>query len=567
MATLLSLNVGKPKDVSWSGRTVHTGIWKAPVEGPRMVRRLNIDGDGQGDLQGHGGEMRAVLVYQADSYAYWRRHFGRDDLEFGHFGENFTVDGLSDDEVCIGDRYRIGDAEFEVTQPRVTCYRVGMRLGEPSMPSLLVSHHRPGFYLRVITEGEVRAGDEITRVRTGPGALSVAAIDALLYLPDRDPEMIRTALTIEALSPGWQQSFRELAETAGAPGAAAPKPGQEPSGWPGFRRLRVTRIVPESSTVDSIYFVPADGGPLPPARAGQYLTVRVSDAPAPPPVRSYSLSSAPGAESYRISVKREVHGLVSNYLHTRLRPGALLEAAAPRGDFVLDTASERTVVLVSAGIGATPVLAMLHHLAAAKSIRPVWWLHTTRSPDQHAFADEVRELLAALPDAHEHVFYTAPADPRRAPVPSATYGRLTADALAGLGLPADADAYLCGPDAFMTDLRTAFGDLGVPGERVHSELFGTLASINPGVSGASTAAPHQPPGKPAPARWSPSPAAACPPRGHRGTARCSNWPKPATCPPAGRAATASATPAPPRCCPGRRATPRNRSNPRRPVIC
>src|ERR687884_144352 len=111
-------------------------------------RRLNIDGDGQGDLAGHGGEQRAVFVYQLDSYRYWRRFLGRDDFTYGQFGENFTVEGLPDDEVCIGDRYRIGGALFEVTQPRVTCYRVGLRMDEPRMASLLVARQRPGFYFR-----------------------------------------------------------------------------------------------------------------------------------------------------------------------------------------------------------------------------------------------------------------------------------------------------------------------------------------------------------------------------------------------------------------------------------
>ena len=131
---LLSVNVGLPKNVAWQGKTVYTGVWKHPVDGPAMVRRLNIDGDGQGDLAGHGGEQRAVLVYQAGSYRHWQQHLGRDDLGYGAFGENLTVDGLADDEVCIGDRYRIGGAEFEVTQPRVTCYRVGLRLGDRSCP-------------------------------------------------------------------------------------------------------------------------------------------------------------------------------------------------------------------------------------------------------------------------------------------------------------------------------------------------------------------------------------------------------------------------------------------------
>src|SRR5580698_8838816 len=133
MARLLSLNVGLPRDVAWQGRTVHTGIWKEPVQGRRIARRLNIDGDGQGDLAVHGGEHRAVFVYQIESYRYWQSQLGRTDFTYGEFGENFTVEGLSDDEVCIGDRYRAGSALFEVTQPRVTCYRLGIRMNEPRM--------------------------------------------------------------------------------------------------------------------------------------------------------------------------------------------------------------------------------------------------------------------------------------------------------------------------------------------------------------------------------------------------------------------------------------------------
>ena len=205
MPVLVSVNVGLPKDVPWQGKTVYTGVWKHPVPGPAMVRRLNIDGDGQGDLAGHGGEQRAVLVYQLESYRHWQQHFGRDDFSYGQFGENLTVDGLPDDEVCIGDRYRIGEAEFEVTQPRVTCYRVGLRLGEPELPALLVSHHRPGFYMRVITEGHIQAGDAIVKTRTGPDALTVADTDALLYLPGRDQAKLRAAVQIPALSPGWQR--------------------------------------------------------------------------------------------------------------------------------------------------------------------------------------------------------------------------------------------------------------------------------------------------------------------------------------------------------------------------
>ena len=243
--TLLSVNVGLPKDVSWQGRTVFTGVFKNPVTGPRRVRRLNVDGDGQGDLTGHGGEQRAVFVYQMDSYRYWERELGRHDFVYGQFGENFTVEGLRDDEVCIGDRYRIGRATFEVTQPRVTCYRVGIRMNDPQIPALLVSRHRPGFYFRVLEEGEVQAGDEIIKLSTGPEQMPVAEVDGLLYLPGHGRQELLRALRIPALSPGWQASFRALLDqdpASGNAGLGAPSP---PPAWLGFRTLAVTAITHE----------------------------------------------------------------------------------------------------------------------------------------------------------------------------------------------------------------------------------------------------------------------------------------------------------------------------------
>jgi ferredoxin-NADP reductase/MOSC domain-containing protein YiiM len=477
------VNVGLPKDVPWRGKTVCTGAWKSPVDGPVLARRLNLDGDGQGDLAGHGGEQRAVLVYQLGSYRHWRQHFARDDFAYGAFGENLTVDGLDDDQVCIGDRYRIGTAEFEVTQPRVTCYRVGLRLGEPQMAALLVAHHRPGFYMRVITQGHIQAGDAIVKTRTGPGALSVADTDALLYLPGPSQGKLRVAVQIPALSPGWQESFLDMLDRP------SPPPGPA---WPGFRKLRVTKVAREDATVCSIYLAAADGSPLPTARAGQYLTLRITGAGTPAPVRSYSLSSAPGAGTYRISVKQEPHGTASSWLNQHLAAGALLEVAAPRGEFTLD-AGTGPVLLIAAGIGVTPVLAMLHQLAAARSEREVWWLYGARGPAQHPFAAEARQLLASLPHAREHIYYSAATAAERRDAHAAA-GQLTKDKLAALGIPANASAYICGPASFMTDLRDALTALGVNAANIHTELFAALPTINPGLTGRHPVAPHQPPG-------------------------------------------------------------------------
>jgi ferredoxin-NADP reductase/MOSC domain-containing protein YiiM/ferredoxin len=482
-ARLLSVNVGGPRDVAWEGKTVRTAIWKEAVTGPRMVRRINIDGDDQADRLAHGGEHRAVFVYQADSYRYWERELGRDDFSYGQFGENFTVDGLADDEVCIGDRYRIGEALFEVTQPRVTCYRVGIRMNEPAMPSLLVAHHRPGFYLRVLEEGPVQAGDAIAKVAEGPERLTVAEVDALLYLPGKSRALLERALRVPALSDGWQGSFRELlATTAAAPPA-----------WAGFRPMRVTEIRRESATISSFRLVPAgDAAGRPEAAAGQYLTVRVrTGADTPPLTRSYSLSELPGERGYRVSVKRD--GAASRWLHDRLRVGDMLDVAAPRGGFVLREGT-RPVVLVSAGVGATPVLAMLAALARDRTPRPVWWLHGARNGEEHAFAAEADALLAGLPDAHRVVAYSRPgaADTRGAAYDVA--GHLDLATIEDAGVPADADYYLCGPEAFMQAMADALAARGVQPDRIATEAFGAVPVHTSGIVSAGARAPHAPDG-------------------------------------------------------------------------
>lgn len=496
LARLVSLNVGMPQDVAWQGRTVRTGIWKTPVSGPRMVHRFNVAGDGQGDLGGHGGEQRAVLVYQLDSYRHWQRALSRQEIEYGLFGENFTVEGLGDDQVCIGDRYRVGQAQFEVTQPRVTCFRVGMRTGEPRMAALMVAAHRPGFYLRVITEGHVQAGDEIVRTQRGRHALSVAALDALLYLPDRDTALLRQSLDEPALSPGWRRSFTELLAAAEAGPTGGPEVVQGP-GWAGFRPLRVTRRAAETADVTSFHLQAPDASRLPIPRPGQYLTLRLPGAGDPPPVRSYSLSGAACPDTYRISVKREPRGLVSAYLHTAIQVGSIIDVAAPRGEFVLGD-EIGPVLLVSAGIGLTPVLAMLHHLAAVPHPGKVWWIHVTRDARSHAFAQEAMTALARLPESHCAVFHTAifhtAGDPKAGAVPGVVRGRPTRESLARLGIPADASAYLCGPASFMADLHGLLVESGLAGSRIHTELFGARAPINPGVVGARALAPHQPAG-------------------------------------------------------------------------
>ena len=416
-------------------------------------------------------------------------------------GENFTVDGLPDAEVCIGDHYRIGGALFEVTQPRVTCYRLGIRMNEPQMPALVVAHHRPGFYFRVLDEGEIEAGDEILKVLAGPEHLTVAEIDALLYLPGREKGGLERALRIPALSAGWRSSFETLLEhesqggsTAGNP-ALAPATGPPPA-WVGFRPLRVGNKRRESMNVTSLMLEPSDGHPLVAAAPGQFIVLRLKPAPgAPALLRSYSLSGEPSAERWRLSIKREPNGAAGAYVDAVLKVGDVIDASAPRGSFTLGQ-GEGPVILLSAGIGLTPVLAMLHALAVSGSRREIWWVHGARNGAEHAFAAEARAILKSLPGGHSHICYSAPGAGDRLAVDFDGPGRLDVQVLKELGAPREAEFYLCGPAAFMSGLTADLMNWGVSAERLHSENFGAGPALTPGVVAAPARAPH-PPDRPA----------------------------------------------------------------------
>jgi ferredoxin-NADP reductase/MOSC domain-containing protein YiiM/ferredoxin len=498
VARLLSVNVGLPREIEWKGRAVRTGIWKEPVPERCWAGRLNLAGDGQGDLAGHGGEQRAVFVYQIESYRHWQAQLKRTDFAYGQFGENFTVKGLADSSVCIGDRYRIGSALFEVTQPRVTCYRVGIRTNEPRMPALLTSSGRPGFYFRVLEEGTVGAGDDIVKVGEASERMTVVEINALLYSTHHPRDRLERALRIDALSPGWRRSFEAMLRGPST-GAISGNAGLAPAAAahpvaPGFRPLTVTAIERASADVLSLTLtLPGTNGErLQAALPGQYVALRL---PRPtggaPLIRSYSLSGAASTERYRISVKIEPGGAAGSYLQNHVHVGDTLEVSAPRGNFVLQP-GDGPVVLLSAGIGVTPVLAMLHALVASGSTRHVWWLHGARDHQHHAFADEARELVYALVHGRSYVCYSQPDPGERIGEDVDAKGHLSRMALDELGVPREADFYLCGPPRFLSDMKTALTGLSDTPDRIHTETFNGREALTPGIAVGTLRAPHLP---------------------------------------------------------------------------
>jgi ferredoxin-NADP reductase/MOSC domain-containing protein YiiM/ferredoxin len=493
MARLLSVNVGLPRDIAWKGKTVHTGIWKVPVQGRLRARRLNLDGDGQGDLASHGGEHRAVFVYQIESYRYWQVELGRSDFVYGQFGENFTVEDLPDDGVYVGDRYRIGRALFEVTQPRVTCYRVGIRMNEPRMAAFLTSSGRPGFYFRVLEEGDVGAGDEIVKVEEGEARMSIAEVNALLYSPQHPHDRLERASRIAALSPGWRSSFTALlASRSDGNAGLAPASAAHPAA-PGFWPLKVIMIGQESADVVSLTMQRPDGEPLPEALPGQYVVLRLRpSAGAAPIFRSYSLSGPASTDRYRISVKIEPNGVGGAYLRDHVRAGDNLEVSSPRGSFVLQS-GDRPVALLSAGIGATPVLAMLYAMQSARSTRPVLWLHAARDGSHLPFAAEVRRLVSDLGRGRAYVCFSQPEVADRLGTDFDAVGRLSRAMFDNVGLIPDTDVYLCGPSRFMADMRAALTEFGVKPDHIHVEIFNGGESSTPGIAGGVMKTPHRPP--------------------------------------------------------------------------
>jgi len=483
---VVSVNVSMPRTVDHQGRQVSTGIYDEPVTGRVMVRKLNVDGDGQADLTVHGGANKAVYVYDLGNLNFWRQKLGRVDLGYGHFGENFTVEGMPDDRIHIGDVFRIGGALLEVTQPRLPCFKLEMKMDMPGFSRQFITSGRLGFYFRVIEEGEVGTGDPIELVQTGLEKITVWEMAQLYYFDYNNREKIRRLLQIPALPPDWIRAFEEILASAGERGKKRKTPERA---WKGFRNFIVDKKVPESQTITSYYLVPEDGEPLPVYMPGQFLTFRLSIPGHPKPViRNYSLSESPShPEYYRVTIKREPHPEEpevmsgSNYFHDLVEPGTRLQVAASRGDFFLNPQEETPVVLISGGVGLTPLISMLNAIVDSGKNRPTWFIHGTRNGIHHAMCKHMRRVAAENDNITVHIRYS---QPRPEDVEGRDYdsiGHLNVDLLIELLPNKDMDFYLCGPPPFMNSMLKELWGWGVAESRIRFELFGPAALLQEGT--------------------------------------------------------------------------------------
>jgi ferredoxin-NADP reductase/MOSC domain-containing protein YiiM/predicted pyridoxine 5'-phosphate oxidase superfamily flavin-nucleotide-binding protein len=472
---LLSVNLSLPKDIVHDGKTVSTGIFKKPVEGRVKLCRLNLDGDGQADLWGHGGAFRAIYVYTVENYKYWANELGRSDFTHGQYGENFTVEGMLEDDICIGDVFRVGGALVEVTQPRIPCYKLAIRMGIDGFQNQFLKSGRVGFYCRILEEGEVGAGDFLELVHRESNGMTVREVSDLLFFDKSNLDGTEQALSIPALSHGWKGSFEERLSKA------------EDSARKGFRTFVVERRVPESGTISSFYLVPEDGAPLDEFLPGQFLTFKLTIPGQPKSViRTYSLSDSPNRDYYRVSIKREPAppdqldappGLSSNYFHDHLEVGAKLSVGPPRGKFYLDRNSERSVVLLSGGVGLTPMISMMNELAQGDHRRQVWFIHGVRNSREHAMGEHVRCMVRENDNVNAHIRYSDPSPDDTEVCNYDSTGRIDIALLKQVLPFDDYEFYLCGPPPFMKSLYCGLLSLGVAETRIHYEFFGPASLL------------------------------------------------------------------------------------------
>ncbi len=484
---ILSVNVSLPKEVPYNGKTITTGIFKEPIDGRVMVHTLNIEGDGQADLKVHGGHDMAVYAYPVEHYSFWENELGRRGFPYGQFGENLTIAGITEAEAHVGDTFRVGSALLQVTQPRIPCYKLALRMSEGmDFPKRFQESGRVGFYLRVLEEGEIGAGDTIERVDTDTRSVTIAEFISIYLHETHEPESLKRVLASRDLGDAWRVYLEKMLEKA--------TPVLSASSWNGYRTFVVDRKVPESETITSFYLVPEDGQTLPPFKPGQFLTFRLEiPGQSTPVTRTYTISDCPNPDYYRLSIKREMPpthrpdaapGLSSNYFHDDVETGTKLCVKAPRGEFWLDPVDDTPVVLLSGGVGVTPMISMLNAIVAAESKRPVWFVHGTRNGYEHALGAHVRRLAAEHDNIHLHVRYSQPGSKDVQGQDYDGVGHVDVDLLQQLLPPAAYDFYLCGPTPFMRSLYNGLLDWGVAEGRIHYEFFGPAAALKKGAEHA-----------------------------------------------------------------------------------
>ena len=468
---VLSLNVGQPRLVTYRGMSFKTGIFKDATDTPLTLKKLNFAGDGQADLSAHGGVDKAVYCYPIEHYAFWENEIGRAGLPMGQFGENVTTEGLLESELRIGDFLRVGTAVLQVSEPRVPCYKLVMRMAAGGDFAVrFLAANRTGFYCRVIEEGVIGASDTITLLSSDHSSPMVSEVFAATQFADRDPVELRRVLKARDISVKWRSRVRRMID--------AEVHRRMPAAWTEPVPFAVDDVVRDTPDVRSVWLRPVDGRPLPDMLPGQYLTLVWADGL----TRTYSLSAADSHERYRITVKQQSNadgnpGLGSGRIGA-LHPGDILGVLPPRGSFHPDVDDDTPLVLACAGIGATPIMTMLDRVTR-DSGRKVFAAFGMRRPEEHPLAAELGQLVEQRQGIEVMLAYTRHDGTPIAGLPASKLGRLAAADLMPHAADPLAEIFLCGPGDFIRQMHDGLVAAGVDSPRIRYESFGpsTLSPV------------------------------------------------------------------------------------------
>jgi ferredoxin-NADP reductase/MOSC domain-containing protein YiiM len=468
-ARIKGIFVGRSAALGEGG--VPSGFVKKRVSGAVPASFTGFQGDEQADLRVHGGPDMAIYAYATSHYELWQSEFPEHSELWGGgaLGENLEIDGWDETCVCVGDVVQLGDTVLQVTRPRKPCFKLALRFNDVRLPRRLVETGRCGWYYRVLKTGAIAEGDEAVLVRRLHPDWTIRRVNDISVQPDADAADLRELAGLPELAANWRAQTQAAAL---AREAAARKSS--------FREFCVVRVVDESSSIRSFELAPADGAGIAPAVPGQHLVIRGINGQTIS--RPYSISAI-GGSHLQISVKREKGGF-SEWLHQSIKAGDRLSVLGPRGSFKLDTASNAPLVLISAGVGITPMMAMLQVATTNNGARivpaSVSFLHCARDSSHRAFKASLSEIAAKHPAVIFHTRFSRPLSTDRIGQTHDSVGRIDRELVLRTVAPlGPCNVYICGPEAFMADVRDWIEEVKSPGIRVMTELFGSAKSPAP----------------------------------------------------------------------------------------
>ena len=447
-------------------KSVRSAFVKGRIDGAVLVKSLGLDGDEQADLAVHGGMDKAVYAYPSANYPLWHDEFPEHVQIWGpgSLGENLTLSGFDETNVNIGDVFKIGSAVLEVTQPRKPCFKLALRFnGDQRIAPRMIREARTGWYFRVIREGYLVAGDQVEFLDRRHEEWSIKRINQQAYDRSATEEKLRAIAALPELSVAWRNQTVSTANSTSSKKSSSK-----------FRAFVLSDVMVESRSIRSLVFTPVDGENVPLHEPGQHVQVRLtSPGSTEISIRRYTISSAPSGKNLRISVKIEDKGRISSLLH-QLRLGDQIEISRPQGRFVLARESGRPVALISAGVGITPMISMLHAAVTQDGRYPfvpgILFLHGARNGAEHAFAEQVRVSLTKHPEAISKIFYSQPTHEDRVNGKFDHEGRMSLRHT-GKFSATEYDYYICGPVTFMNAIIDELKSKGVSDSQIRTETF------------------------------------------------------------------------------------------------